>query len=223
MSDSATRSLHPKEDAAASDRPQVIFVHGTFASSEEDSGTAWWQIGSDFWLAMEADLAGHAELVSDRTVFRWADDSNTESARHRAASQLLKYLQDFESRCVPYYLVGHSHGGSVIWEALKKSLSSGYNPLSRGAGELTHLLSWTTIGTPFIRMDLRKARWLLSGAMTLLALVALTIAFAIWIATDIEDLQWVEDLALPAVVCWLVYAILSSFVIAYDDGRRIRS
>ncbi|HEX5076582.1 MAG TPA: hypothetical protein VFW03_25455, partial [Gemmatimonadaceae bacterium] len=124
-------------------RDVVVFVHGTFACSDADEGTAWWQRGSDFWNWMKANLPPDTELPETGPAFRWTG-INSESARMQGAKALLLRLQSYESAGVGYHVVAHSHGGSVVWTALH---------LARhgvDVKELKSLRSWTTVGTPFL-------------------------------------------------------------------------
>ncbi|MEU2867535.1 hypothetical protein ABZ672_57115 [Streptomyces mirabilis] len=94
----------------------VIPVHGTFASDESDEGDRWWQRGSSTWRALTKTLPKGTSLPSGR-LFHWTG-ANTQSQRLSASMDLLVRLIDLERRGIRYHLVGHSHGGSVIWEAL---------------------------------------------------------------------------------------------------------
>lgn len=123
------------------DVEQVILVHGTFASSEDDCGEAWWQIGSEAYEELDRRLPPGVELASKGHLFRWSGD-NTERARSKAASQLLRFVDKFEKSGTPYHLVGHSHGGSVIWAALRTATAR--------RKTLNQMRSWTTVGTPYL-------------------------------------------------------------------------
>ncbi|KOV96518.1 MULTISPECIES: hypothetical protein [unclassified Streptomyces] len=96
----------------------VILIHGTFAGDKErrDEGDRWWQRGSSTWQALTATLPKGTSLPSGRLI-HWSGD-NTQSQRLSASMDLLVRLIDLERRGIRYHLVGHSHGGSVIWEAL---------------------------------------------------------------------------------------------------------
>ncbi|WP_275562430.1 hypothetical protein [Streptomyces sp. 5-6(2022)] len=96
----------------------VILVHGTFAGDKErrDEGDRWWQRGSSTWQALTATLPKGARLPPGR-LFHWSG-ANTQSKRLSASLDLLVLLFDLERRGIRYHLVGHSHGGSVIWETL---------------------------------------------------------------------------------------------------------
>ncbi|MET9758745.1 hypothetical protein ABZ016_06765 [Streptomyces sp. NPDC006372] len=97
----------------------VILVHGTFAGDKDgsDSGNRWWQRGSDTWRWLERNLPAGTSLPQDGRLFHWSG-ANTQSARLAAAMDLLALLVELERQGRGYHLVGHSHGGSVIWEAL---------------------------------------------------------------------------------------------------------
>jgi hypothetical protein len=64
---------------------------------------------------------------------------------------LLDLLYRQESARRPYHLIGHSHGGSVIWLALQEAAASG-KPLD-------HLRSWATLGTPFLNFRPQPIEW----------------------------------------------------------------
>jgi pimeloyl-ACP methyl ester carboxylesterase len=143
---------------------QVVLVHGTFASAAEDHGKAWWQIGSPAHQELEKRLPPGVELASDGDLFRWSGD-NTERARSKAARQLLRHLDKHEKTGKPYHLVGHSHGGSVIWAALRLATAR-HKPLRA-------LRSWSTVGTPFMHHRSRSPWNPMSVAYMILAICLL--------------------------------------------------
>lgn len=98
----------------------VIFVHGTFAGDEEhrEHGSRWWQRGSRPWDGLEARLPAGVQLPGPQTrLFHWSG-KNLQSERLEASTALLIELLKLEREGRRYHLVGHSHGGSVIFEAL---------------------------------------------------------------------------------------------------------
>lgn len=119
----------------------AILVHGTFSDDESDSGDQWWQEGSQEFLELQRRLPGNVRIATDQNVFHWSGE-NSERARSKAAIELLEHLRPLERAGRAYHLVGHSHGGSVIWNALRMTT------LSRK--QLRGLRSWTTVGTPFL-------------------------------------------------------------------------
>lgn len=98
----------------------VILVHGTGAGDKEtrDEGERWWQRDSEVWRWMEDHLPpGTSLLESPIKLFHWSGD-NSQVARLEASGRLLALLLELERKGRKYHLVGHSHGGSIIWEAL---------------------------------------------------------------------------------------------------------
>jgi hypothetical protein len=118
---------------------KIITVHGTNAGNPNDVGEHWWQKESPFqkrlteWL----DLDG-VEIEP----FHWDEGPNSEVKRRDAGLALLRRLKEHEEAREDYYLIGHSHGGSVIYHALLDA--------SAGSHPLPHLQSWITVGTPFL-------------------------------------------------------------------------
>lgn len=132
-----------KDVAGASDPEAVaIMVHGTFAARDDDVGDCWWQSASNFAERFVSLLPSSVRVARIGEVFHWSG-ANSERARSKAASKLIRHLHSLEERGHNYHLVGHSHGGSVIWNALQSSIL-----LKR---PLKGLQSWTTIGTPFLQ------------------------------------------------------------------------
>ena len=91
-------------------RPVVVCVHGTFAAADVRHGDEWWQSGSDFAKALgdEKDV--------DFFQFHWSG-ANSEYARMQAGIRLWMFLNQLEDLEIPYSILAHSHGGSVVWNA----------------------------------------------------------------------------------------------------------
>ncbi|RDI31796.1 hypothetical protein DFR72_103196 [Lentzea flaviverrucosa] len=94
----------------------VIFVHGTFANAEDDEGPRWWQRNSESWQWFEHHLP-EGTRPFDEVIFHWTG-RNSQVQRLEASNRLLGLMIELERQHKTYHLVGHSHGGSVIWEAL---------------------------------------------------------------------------------------------------------
>ena len=138
----------------------VILIHGTGdgdiketpegETTEISEGERWWQKGSIPWRTLENQLPAHVELGE---VFHWGKGPNSHRARVEAANKLLACLKKLERRGQGYHLVGHSHGGTVIWECLRLATylkNTKQKPDDRKIFALNNLKSWTTVGTPFI-------------------------------------------------------------------------
>ena len=124
------------------------------------------------------EIAGHRPFrwlrpkyrLLNRRQFAWSG-ANSESERRKAGRRLFEGLRALERenhRLIEageaprhYHLIGHSHGGTVIWNALR---------LAAGRGEsLRHLRSWATLGTPFPTFRPIRWRWLV-GLLGLIVL-----------------------------------------------------
>lgn len=116
----------------------IILVHGTGASADSDIGSHWWQCNSAFSNRLKLLVGSCAEVASP---FHWTG-ANSELARRRAGRELLQRLREIDESGRGYHLVGHSHGGSVIWHTLTQSAAQGK--------QLANLRSWCTVGTPFL-------------------------------------------------------------------------
>jgi hypothetical protein len=149
MSDATTPSVLPPCVRGDLNRESItIMVHGTFAAAKENVGKQWWQTGSPFARKMKGLLPHGVRMGEGSEIFHWSG-KNSERARSKAALRLLRHLEKQEAAGKDYHLVGHSHGGSVIWHALKLATLN-KNPLGG-------LRSWTTVGTPFLQHRSRSA------------------------------------------------------------------
>lgn len=137
----------------------VILVHGTFAnnpSKSHEDHLKWWQPGGDVWEKIDQQLPEQFHVASDRKkeVFSWSGD-NSERDRRAGGRELFKHLQKLEKIGSRYHLVGHSHGGSVIWHCLLESVKQRFRRrrnLPDDKLSLPGLQSFTTIGTPFLQL-----------------------------------------------------------------------
>jgi hypothetical protein len=125
----------------------IVTVHGTFANHKKDEGEKWWQKGSTFQEEVAARIDTEAADIN-WVPFHWSG-KNSEADRRRDGVELFKFLhENFESKNQPYHLVGHSHGGSVIAEALRWS--------TRQNSKLENMQSWITVATPFLAFKKQK-------------------------------------------------------------------
>ncbi len=155
----------------------VILVHGTGAGDDAIRGAKWWQLGSEFETSLRRRLGAHTGSVQAVVMepFQW-DGDNSERARMAAAAKLLARLRTLESVSASYHLVGHSHGGSIIWQALTQS--------ARSPRPLAGLRSWTTVGTPFLNFRaVAPDIWALTSLLVLSAILT----FIFFSFGDVQD------------------------------------
>jgi hypothetical protein len=150
--------------ASGPNQDLVLLIHGTFAGREADQGDSWWQEGSAAWEELRKRLPDGTRLSEQGEVFHWSGD-NSERARIKAGIDLLEQMLQLEASGRKYHLIGHSHGGSVIWHALRQAT------LRRK--DLTGLRSWTTVGTPFLHYRTSGAWSLANVGSLILALLLL--------------------------------------------------
>ncbi len=146
------------------DMTTIITVHGTNAGDESDTGEQWWQQKSEF----QEKLSEYVEAPDGRLEFKpfhWGVGPNSELKRRDAGNDLRREMLALEKEEVPYSVIGHSHGGSVLNHALfsvyAKKLS------------LPNMKSWVTVGTPFI--ETRRSGFFLTR-FNLLGQIGLAIA-----------------------------------------------
>jgi hypothetical protein len=209
-----------RSEGAPPNRPDsVLLIHGTGVASTEDKGADWWQAGSAFWAALEHSFCDGLARCGP-TVFHWSG-GNSEHDREYASVVLLEDVRRMESEHQPYHLVGHSHGGSVIWMTLRKAVESDV--------PLTHLRSWTSIGTPFLKFTPEPIRWwrLLPLVLGVIAMVLVPLAgnhgvlVSPWrIGTyfaHVSELwqlgQYVQLLAFPLI--WLIFVGIVIWAVSY--------
>jgi len=209
-------------------KQQVIFVHGTFATSDDDEGDKWWQRGSQFWKAVSEKLCAEATPCGEGRLFRWSGE-NSERARRAAAIDLYStVLLPLEEQGIGFHIVGHSHGGNVIRKALIIAAKS--------KRPLTKLRSWTTVGTPFLQIQssytLRSAIAVILGVTTLLVGVAFGLALWVgWMAGLSIESDLVEGvfvtvsvLSVPLYLFFVVgpvFSILNDRFVRFEAEARV--
>ena len=238
---------------------RVLLVHGTFAASNSSEGDAWWQQGSDFhgWLhARLNQTLGPTEVIP----FHWSG-ANSEADRVQAGLALAAVIEGWASRSDPVHLVGHSHGGSVLWNALRFT-NQGLRkhrrvadhptvtnrdalPAISQAEPLSSLVSWTTVGTPYLRsstQDLRAFGGRFRRALTRviatilmmfawvvfpLTCVALGAAVLFQVHEGVQDhylvyVALIAVLVVSALVVFLVYPVLYSWAKRDEAVHEVR-
>ena len=191
---------------------KLITVHGTGAGDTTATGDRWWQFGSDFisGLCQRLDLdPARVELLP----FQWKEGPNSEEQRRVAARALLKQLQALEQTGVDYYLIGHSHGGSVIYNALLLAV--------RKKIELKRLKIWCTVGTPFLdyRANMFLFQRLGSMGLTIFSsgIAAALIAGSYWLSAQVmgrafEMASFVNNFSF-ALIIYSVFCIAALYLL----------
>ena len=173
-----------KLQAIVNKRPRetIVLVHGTFANPERHPGSTLWYM-RESWFCRQVDaLISSSDssarcwrhLSSGGRVFTWEGD-NTWHARARASERLRAHLLDLYNSNYVVHVVGHSHGGNIIRDAVTDA-----------QGELQHWFHGHIImlGTPVVGLSSRyqKTERRKAGFVALLALV-LWVAFFGYVAS----------------------------------------
>lgn len=185
--------------------PIVIRVHGTFAGLDYSKDAtldpnSWHASDSEFgqWIKKECQHSARFDLASH---FDWGGD-NFESARIHAAEDLLEVLHSYEKIKQPYHIIAHSHGGSVTWTALRLAETNRWrgqmNPQpEKNEPALTHLLSWATIGTPFVNAQRSwKGEFVATTYQILLLLLIGVVGYMSiesFVPALIKKFEWLND------------------------------
>jgi hypothetical protein len=187
-------------------RVKLVTVHGTNAGDVSSFGDGWWQWGSDFQteLGQRIDIdtnSGSGEILP----LHWDIGPNSEKFRREAGVKLFECLKLLEDAGADYCVVGHSHGGSVLYKALLQSVENDH-PLER-------LKSWCTVGTPFL--DYRQNYFLfqrLEGIPLALCatgivgfIVGVVTLFYIWLGDQVNNESDVKSLG----EVFIAYGVIS--------------
>ncbi|SDO33626.1 hypothetical protein SAMN04488061_0923 [Filomicrobium insigne] len=145
-------------DNLPADGPIVITVHGTNDADVRDDGMRWWQQGSRFTTRLVEKLGELGFSGAHILPVHWSG-ANSDHDRLIAAEELSRVLTSLERSGRPHAVIGHSHGGNVVMEAL--ALRRRRQPLS----------SVITFGTPFFVRRLKPIAGLIAIFQVLLGLV----------------------------------------------------
>jgi hypothetical protein len=219
-------------DTEASTKETVIIVHGTFAAPEEGA-TRWYQPvagapASDGFIAkLDAALSLRgsparcwAHCSESAQIFHWSG-ANDWVARTNAAAALRDYVAELQKQGWRCHIVAHSHGGSVVADALS-------NPSAWPSGPPGRIV---TLGTPF--MDtmspiLKSAEWRekiadIASWVVVAVILLVFAAFSFLVAVDYvgRPLGYFRDNLFPALFTALVDVLVVAGV-AWLVRRRYR-
>jgi hypothetical protein len=155
----------------------IIVVHGTFAWRKERHGDEWWQWplrrSGALTQSNEPEPIPFVSYLKTKAggryrirPARWPQGDNSEHVRRAAGRKLLAMIRTLDDRGRKYHIISHSHGGNVVWHALRQSTNR----------PLKHLQSWTTVATPFLTFKSSGTNWaavcgLLVAAFTCIGLL----------------------------------------------------
>lgn len=206
----------------------IVTIHGTYAHGSGEptpsDAESWWRPGSGFAreIANKLEGVGPGETRQPVAVeaFEWSGE-NSEVARRRAAEALLTRLGSLDAKGETYAIVAHSHGGSVVANALLAAAAR-QRPL---AG----LQRWITVGTPFVEMRRQRLlfeRLSLIEKVVLVASLMLLVMFATFLVAQllagVERIQvLLEQRTLLTALLMSVPAIIITAILTFIDRRRV--
>jgi len=156
---------------------QTIFltVHGTFDGVSNPNDPRWWEPNSTFWKTILASTPG-AEISGMVKPFVWSG-MNSAFEREVAARALVKELMALRKTCDNIHLIGHSHGGNVIEDALERlGWDGAKKQLALRKDDTSKIRSVTTLGTPFLLRHEPMLRKLLIFLMLMLLIITIPTA-----------------------------------------------
>jgi hypothetical protein len=164
-------------------------VHGTFDGIANPAAPRWWEPTSPFWQAILAH-SPHGTLDGTVQSFVWSG-KNSAYEREVAARALAKELKALRARYDNIHLIGHSHGGNVIEDALERIAWNGARrPSFSKHKNPSKIRSVTTLGTPFLdrrESVLRKVLIILT-LLLVIGISLLAVLFAI-LATALSGIN----------------------------------
>lgn len=139
-------------------RPVVFTIHGTNDAHPEGRGPLWWQSGSAFESQLLSELAQRGVGGVEIIPHHWSG-ANSDADRLAAARALAKRIDAAARQSRPVALLGHSHGGNIIMEAVTQGRT----------GRLVRRIA--TFGSPFFHRRLKAVPWLIAAFQILLGLI----------------------------------------------------
>lgn len=133
-------------------------------------GSDWWKPPSEFLEKLLQHLRAVGINPSIQS-FEWSG-ANSGSEREGAAIALKRKLKKLTDEGSSVYLIGHSHGGNVIENALEgfgwRLVLWRWMPWK---GRSSNILGAASVGTPFFRRRRPRTRWLVVLLFSLLWIV----------------------------------------------------
>lgn len=183
----------------------IVTIHGTFATGQEE-GRAWWQKGG--YLQQAITDALRATPGVNASAIQWLpfvwSGVNSEKDRRDAGKKLAAFLQDVDSKGGPYWIIAHSHGGSVLAHALLN--------LAASEKSLPNLKRWLTVGTPFFKFGPTRGVYSRLPYWMKIIFLSVIIACVLSIASVIDGFSVMSNFELffNRIEGWLIFAALSA-------------
>jgi hypothetical protein len=214
-------------------RTVFLTVHGTFDGVPNPVEPRWWEPASAFWRTIFAP-SQYGTLTGTVKSFVWSG-KNSAFERELAARALVSELKALRKDFDNIHLIGHSHGGNVIEDALERIAWNGARRPSLSKHRCpSKVRSVTTLGTPFLdRREPVLRKILIILMLILVVLVGLLIGFALiavfWLSGGLKALT--SDLtrllpfylAMAAICVALVLPLLLLFIRNWHTLRFRRS
>jgi hypothetical protein len=218
----------------------IIVVHGTQLTARRPDHRQWYEPKSVFCNELDARLEEHGSsarcwahldetwearqrrrpkdpIDATKDIFTWSG-ANSASERSDASARLVEYLNELSQLGWRCHVIAHSHGGTVLHEALRRT----QYPTGRSSKKRGYPVPWNhgnlvTMGTPLIvpvvtAEHLSKGFWhylrqpenkevtvnILLAAMSFKILLPPLFVTAFWVAfillLDFSDLPLIDPL-----------------------------
>ena len=206
--------------AIKAQQPVIIALHGTGDNSQadfvdssikDDNGKMkerWWQIGSDYQKKISEGMITEVSWLP----FHWAG-GNSDFDRNVASRRLSKLLGYLSKNETNYYLIGHSHAGNIIDNALGR-----YGDL---AGSPKFCQYIVTYGAPFFRSSpvLTKIIYDLARLLAFVSIIVVMIFGFYYIWNNTENLTQIE-VWVYIIVCFGAFGF-SFYGISVGDNEKV--
>ena len=189
------------EASPGSGGPVVITVHGTNDADKGIEGRRWWQLGSNFCRGLTSALAQRGIEGVSVVPLQWSG-ANSDFDRLNAANALAKLAQRIDASGRPFAIIGHSHGGNVVMEAIAQMRSA------------QRLGSVVTFGTPFFTRQMKSVPRLIALFQCLLG--ATMVPIMIWYLATLSG----AEIGMKAELSILLLSICGAGAWAFWSGWR---
>ena len=189
------------EASPGSGGPVVITVHGTNDADKGIEGRRWWQLGSNFCRGLTSALAQRGIEGVSVVPLQWSG-ANSDFDRLNAANALAKLAQRIDASGRPFAIIGDSHGGNVVMEAIAQMRSA------------QRLGSVVTFGTPFFTRQMKSVPRLIALFQCLLG--ATMVPIMIWYLATLSG----AEIGMKAELSILLLSICGAGAWAFWSGWR---